>query len=405
MSETDSPDIRLGQLGPEHLEQYNDLLRYAFQVTEKELMEYGWEDDDIRQSKFPVLERAYVLGAFYGDHLASQFAVYPMKMTVHGAAYNIGFVTSVATYPEYAGMGLMSRLMKRSLTDMRERGESLALLYPYSIPLYRHKGFEIISDKMTFVVKDHQLPLELSAPGYVRRVEENSPDLFRLHGRFADRTHGCIYRNELAWEEYWRWDVDDTNVAIYYSADGEPMGYMVYLLLDEIMHIKEMIYLNPEAWKGLWKYIGAHESMVNEVKGDNYSNEPIAFWLEDSDIKETLRPYIMGRIIDVERFLGQYRFQDIKKAVSVTFDVSDPLLRWNNRSFTVALGGPEGVRVTDAPSEHRAAMEIGTLTTMLLSYKRPTYLREMERMTADRATLELLEDIIPMDKAYISDYI
>ena len=97
MSETDSPDIRLGQLGPEHLEQYNDLLRYAFQVTEKELMEYGWEDDDIRQSKFPVLERAYVLGAFYGDHLASQFAVYPMKMNVHGAAYNIGFVTSVAT--------------------------------------------------------------------------------------------------------------------------------------------------------------------------------------------------------------------------------------------------------------------------------------------------------------------
>lgn len=26
------------------LEQYNDLLRYAFQVTEKQLLDYGWEN-------------------------------------------------------------------------------------------------------------------------------------------------------------------------------------------------------------------------------------------------------------------------------------------------------------------------------------------------------------------------
>ena len=39
-------------------EQYNALLRYAFQVTEAELAETGWKDDEIKQSKFPVLQRA-----------------------------------------------------------------------------------------------------------------------------------------------------------------------------------------------------------------------------------------------------------------------------------------------------------------------------------------------------------
>ena len=34
-------------------------------------------------------------------------------------------------------------------------------------------------------------------------------------------------------------DEDDTVVAIYYSADDVPYGYMVYLISSDIMHIKE----------------------------------------------------------------------------------------------------------------------------------------------------------------------
>ena len=43
-------------------EQFNALLRYAFQVTEEELVQVGWQEDEIKQSKFPILESAHVLG-------------------------------------------------------------------------------------------------------------------------------------------------------------------------------------------------------------------------------------------------------------------------------------------------------------------------------------------------------
>ena len=330
-------DMQIRKLMAEQdLEQYNDLLRYAFQVTEKQLLDYGWENEDIRQSKRPVLEKARVIGWFDHGHLASQFAVYPLKMNIFGHICRIGFITSVATYPEYTGLGLISRLMRRSLEEMRELGECLAILYPFSIPLYRHRGWEIISDKMSFRIKDNQLPRKISIGGYVRRVEENNPDLKRLHNIFAAQTHGCLLRNDLAWEEYWRWDVDDTTVALYYDDHDTPTGYMVYLLKDNIMHIKEMIYLDIDAWKGLWKYISAHESMVDEVVGNNYSNESIAFWLEDSDIRETIRPYIMGRIVDVAQFLEQYRFANCRGGEELTFRVHDPFLEWNNRTFSIS---------------------------------------------------------------------
>ena len=69
------------------VEQYNALLRYAFQITEQELSECGWQDDEIKQSKFPVLERADVLGCFDGNDLVSQIAGYPLKMNIYGVVY------------------------------------------------------------------------------------------------------------------------------------------------------------------------------------------------------------------------------------------------------------------------------------------------------------------------------
>ena len=65
-------EIRTLKTETDDVNQYNALLRYAFQVTEQELAETGWRDDEIKQSKFPVLDRADVLGCFDGK---THFAV------------------------------------------------------------------------------------------------------------------------------------------------------------------------------------------------------------------------------------------------------------------------------------------------------------------------------------------
>lgn len=100
-----SDEFKIRVLTKDDAEEYNALLRYAFQVTEADLAETGWKDDEIKQSKFPVLERADVLGCFNiidkREELVAQFAVYPLDMNIYGERYEVGFVTSVCTYPEY----------------------------------------------------------------------------------------------------------------------------------------------------------------------------------------------------------------------------------------------------------------------------------------------------------------
>ena len=402
----DDASLRIRNLTTDDLDQYNALLRYAFQVTEQDLRRVGWRDEEIKQSKFPVLERADVLGCYDGDTLVSQIAVYPLRMNVHHEVYDIGYITSVTTYPEYSGRGIMRRLIRMSLERMKEGKRSLALLFPYSIPMYRKFGWEIVSNKISYKVKDSQIVpnRKRKSSGFVRRVEWDDERFVNLHARFALATHGCIFRNKEAWEEYWRWEEDDTVVAVYFSKEGEPLGYMVYLIKEDVMHIKEMIYLNMEAQMGLWDYISAHYSMIEEVRGYAYHSELMAFILEDGNVTETIRPYIMARIVDVEEFIEDYRVDPYEGDVVFDFEVSDPFLEWNDRTFRILFSGGRA-SITDRPAQHHVRMSIGTLTTLLLGYMPASQLSRLERLEGDQEAIEALDEILIHEIPYISDYI
>lgn len=397
--------LTMRRLTTDDLEQYNSLLRYAFQVTELDLVKAGWRNDEIAQSKFPILQRADVVGCYDGDELVSQVAVYPLEINVYGRILPIGYVTSVSTYPEYSGRGIMSRLLRQSLVHMMEKGQTLALLFPYSIPLYRKFGWEIISNKISYIIKDNQIPGKKNrVPGYVRRVDWNDQGFMGLHMQFAKQTHGCLLRNSEAWDEYWRWDEDDTMVAVYYNQDDLPMGYMVYLIKEDIMHIKEMIHLNREAHDGLWEYIHAHYSMIDEVRGNTYYNEPIAFDLEDGDIKESIRPYIMGRIVDVRRFFEKYHCDPTEEDSCISFEISDPFLEWNNGTFNVQFS-KGGCELVERPGDFHVSMSIGTLTTLVMGYMTASQLHRMERVHGDIGSVQAVDEILLHETPYISDYI
>src|SRR5690554_5951609 len=92
--------LRMKKVTIEHLEQYNKLFRYVFQVTEQELSEVGWADDEIQLEKAPALLHADVIGWFDHEKLVSQVAVYDFKVRVFNKTFKMGGVTSVGTFPE-----------------------------------------------------------------------------------------------------------------------------------------------------------------------------------------------------------------------------------------------------------------------------------------------------------------
>ncbi|MFD1441848.1 MULTISPECIES: GNAT family N-acetyltransferase [Lacticaseibacillus] len=397
-------ELEIRPVTPANLEQFNDLLAYVFQVTAKEVEESGYEDGELERAKRPVLEKSDVIGWWQGDQLISQLAIYPCRVNIHGQLYDMAGLTGVGTYPEYAGHGLMHDLVKIGLSHMRDHHQWISYLYPYSIPFYRKKGWEIMSDHLTFDVKDTQLPkVDNSLPGHVERLEIDDPDVIEIYNRFALHNHGAMIRNQLNWDEYWRWEDEDERIAgVYYDDNDIPQGYVLYWIADEVFHIKEMVYNTQEARIGLWNFVAAHFSMVEHVKGDIYKNEPLHFLLDDGDITQTIHPYFMARIVDVAQFLKSYPFEEADKPLH--FVVSDPLADWNNGVFGLWWDEAGHLQVTDRPVGDPVKLDIQTLTTMLMSYRRPSYLAKIERIEASKAAIKQLERIIPNDEPYFSDY-
>ncbi len=396
-------DLHIRPVEEKDVDQFNELLSYVFQITESDIEESGYESKrEMIKSKRPILELSKVFGWFNGDQLVSQIAVYPCEVNIHGTLYKMGGVTGVGTYPEYAGHGLMKDLIKLALETMRADQQWISYLYPYNVPYYRRKGWEMMSDKLTFKIRDTQLPKTVEVPGIVERKEVDDPDVFTVYNQFSRENHGALQRTAFHWEEYWRYENEESRTAaVYYNKSGHPTGVLFYWVAEEVFHVKEMFYLNQEARNGLWNFISAHFSMVYWVKGDIYKNEPLAFLLEDSQIKETIEPYYMARIVDVTEFLKKFPFKAFDQPFH--FVVSDPVAEWNNGIFGLNYDKGE-VIVSNDPIGKAVQLDIQTLTCVLMNYRRPAYLARIERLHTDSDTLQLLETIIPDMEAYFGDY-
>lgn len=397
-------DLKIRTVSSEYMNQYNQLLRYVFQVTSQDLTTIGLQEKEMIRAKSPTLEKADVLGWFDGDNLVSQVAVYPMKVKVFHQTYDLGGLTGVGTYPEYSNQGLMHKLLEQALKNMRKKGQYICYLYPYSIPYYRRKGWEIISDKISYEIEDYQLPKNKQVKGDVRRVEFDCDELKDTYERYAQHTHGAILRDAIAWNEYWLWDSDDITAAIYYNENNEPDGYVIYWLADDVFHIKDMIFKNEEARAGLWNFISAHFSMIDKVVGNIYTDEPLAFLLEDASITETISPYYMARIVDFPEFIAKYPFKPHPVEREWSFMMSDPIMECNQGAMHLTItkdGKGSAIRI---PGKCADSISIQTMTTMLMGYKRPDYLARIGRITADEATIDMLEDSIEQQTPYISDY-
>ncbi|CAM5191676.1 putative acetyltransferase OS=Ureibacillus acetophenoni OX=614649 GN=SAMN05877842_101162 PE=4 SV=1 [Ureibacillus acetophenoni] len=234
-----------------------------------------------------------------------------------------------------------------------------------------------------------------------------------VYDRFAKRTHGAMIRNSIAWnekfhEDYWEEKFVDTDVelqaAVYYDEDDIPQAYMYYRIMEENFYIDEIIYLTEESRKGIWNFVSAHTSMVYNVYGKTTGNEPVAFLLEDSEIIQKVSPYFMARIVDVEKFLERYSFDE--PDFHIRFVVKDRLVEWNNGTFDIesVAGKVKIKKVNDVDEAISVHLTIQTLVTMLLGYKRPKYLEKIERLQGNKEIIAVLEDILPVGIPTFVDY-
>jgi len=130
-------------------------------------------------------------------------------------------------------------------------------------------------------------------------------------------------------------------------------------------------------------------------------NEPLLYSLQEPRVKTEIKPYFMGRIVDVEQFLKQYELNWNNVQQEVILHITDAFAPWNN--VTVRLANHE-ITIVEETTEKGIKLDINALSAIMFGYKRPLELNELELISGSDEAIRSIENLVPVRKPFIYDF-
>lgn len=381
--------MEIVEVKEERFEEALALSEYAFQykVPENE-----------RQDRINMYRSHTVFGIFNDGKLSAKLHIIPFETYLGAKKVKLGGIASVATYPEFRRKGYVKALIHHALKYMKDNQFSLSMLHPFEVSFYRKFGWELFSNLLKSELEKKDLvPME-SVKGTIRRFTKDShPSIIeQLYETYAEQFSGMLVRNK----EWWLQQVYSNHAAVYYDAQDQACGYIMYDVEKSKMHVEEFVALSEEGRRGLWNFICQHDSMVNEVHMTTFDQEELFFSLEEPRIKQERKPYFMARVVDVGAILHEYPFDWSNQERSIILHVVDEQAPWNNDSFQ--LDG-EKIKRVDRMKEG-IHLSVQSLATILLGYKRPQTMQRMGRVKGDITQIKELEKLVPNRPSFFYDF-
>lgn len=397
-----SEKMSLRSLENEREEQaWDSAVHYAFSPDKTE------EDWRALVDALPPMPFMAKRGYFHGDRLVSACGLLPMRLRHRGKLLPAGGITEVATPPEYRRKGYCRDMLCALLHEMKDRGLSTSVLWPFSSAFYETLGWAPCAETsgFTFRVEDMRKLTEGFARDsrgrgeFVKASEEDIETLNQVYSTWAEQYDLTVDRDP----DWWRsiilaqWG-RASHFYLYRDSSGEPAGYVGYLIKDRgnwerTLRLIDMAYRDLDAYKALLHFLFIHDSQVIEYHVEVPAGDP----LFDLHVTGKVRRYrgVMFRIVDAERALRALEMSALPRG-SLVIELEDPFLGCNDGLFQVTTGegepGVERVRGGDPD----VSMSVNALAQLYSGYRTPEQLAGAESLRSNSAdSLHLLSRVFP----------
>ncbi|KIL37859.1 hypothetical protein SD70_30290 [Gordoniibacillus kamchatkensis] len=397
------PKIDIRQLTREELFDSITLSEFAFQFE----LSPEAKEERIRQA-----DPNQYWGYWIDGKLASKLTILDFQTWIGGREYKMGGIAGVATWPEYRRQGMVGKLLRHALRTMRENGQTISMLAPFSFPFYRRYGWESFTEYRKYEIETDKLA-GVFAPGEgtVERVPLEPETVGPVYEAYAKTFNGMLKRDDTYWRER-MFKPKKGTAAVYRNAAGHSRGYVFYQVRDKVFKVHELVWLDEEARSALWKFIADHDSMMERVELQAPKDDRLPFLLPNPRFKQETVPYFMARIVDVAAFAAQYPF--LPGAADVfTLRVRDEHADWNDGAFQLRigadgqagirrLGGDEAEALTGAGYELQ--LSIQTLSALLVGSAEAQWLHAIGRIAGSAEAVQALAARMPRQTAYLADF-
>ena len=315
----------------------------------------GWSTEDLQRFG-RLLPPDRMFAAFDGDAAIGGAGSFPLELSVPGARLPCAGVSVVGVLPTHRRRGVLDRLMRAQLADVRKRGEPLAALWASEETIYGRFGYGLaIQDAMIRAPRvDAALRSDLPPrTGTTRLVDHD--EAARVFPRIYDRVRrvspGFISRSEDWWDVRFLDDRPERRRGsgvlnrVLLEIDGRPAGFALYrikLEFEAAMNKSKVQVIaalgdSPEATREIWRYLLSID-WVEEIHYDLLPVDHPLFLLVKRPNRLNWKVFdgLWLRLVDVGAALSA---RGAASDGRVTFEVTaDPILPDNIGTWTVEDG-------------------------------------------------------------------
>jgi predicted acetyltransferase len=289
------------------------------------------------------------LAAFDGGTPIGIAGAYSFRLSVPGSELlPTAGVTWVSVLPTYRRRGVLSRIMRRQLGDIRGRGEPLAVLWASEATIYSRFGYGRASWQLRFtfgrgegalaatVVADRGLALRLADPPAALA------ELVKVYDSVLPGRPGLFVRNEAWWQRI-IYDPPEARRGasplrcLLAEDESGPRGYALYsaaglpdtepFLPAAALTVRELMAVDPAASAALWTDLLSRD-LTSEFRARlRPVDDPLLYQLADGRrARPQLADGLWVRITDIPGALAGRRYSC---PVDVVIEVRDDILRAN----------------------------------------------------------------------------
>ena len=296
-------------------------------------------------------EDFFRLGAFYEDKLYAAFEVHDFQVYFDGKLCKMNGIGGVISDFNAPFKGAVKQLYARGFEMMREKGQYISHLFPFSENYYRQYGYDVTCQTATWPVPVDKLCV--SKTGIVKPYDgskEMQNDIITVFHQFAPDKNLLSVRDEKRWNTFFEERkpyVSGISSFVHYREDGTPDAYMNYTTeaqADKPQNLvtKELWYADFAALKGILSYFETQRPYCDRVVlklPETLDISPIIDSKGGGGKRKTIRSIVnegTTRVVDVEEVLKMAAYKgEGRICIKIYDDIYAP---WNNDCFTVEFG-------------------------------------------------------------------
>ncbi|GAA1179585.1 putative acetyltransferase [Kitasatospora gansuensis] len=306
-----------------------------------------------------LTEPARSLGVWDGAAPVACAGAFSLRMTVPGGVVvPVAAVTMVGVLPTHRRRGILTGLMRRQLTELRDGGEAVAVLTASESGIYGRFGYGLGSWRMALTVPTGKVAVRTPVDRGVRlRLAdpvESGPACEELYAGLVAGRPGMLERRP-GWEKLPLLDPpagrDGASPRQCVLAEdresGRLLGYARYSvsvawgtedLPDGTVRVRDIEARTPEVYATLWDYLLNLDLVERVTVANRPVDDPVLHLVDDP---RRLEPRLGDALhVRLVRLGEALELREYATALDVVLEVTDGFCPWNTGRWRLRSGGP-----------------------------------------------------------------